>query len=99
MNEQDFENLKAGLQEVLKIERGEREPAKRYIIESVRETREKHGLSQAEFAKMLGISVRTLQNWEQGHRRPTGPTRILLEVTTRHPELVMEIIKEMSCPA
>lgn len=52
-------------------------------------TRRKLGLSQAEFARLLGISIRTLHHWEQGTRRPTGAARVLLRVATQNPEAVL----------
>jgi putative transcriptional regulator len=48
------------------------------------------GLSQEKFAAMLGISVKTLHNWEQGRRKPTGPARVLLRIASRHPEAVLD---------
>ena len=50
----------------------------------------RHGLSksQAEFARMIGVSVSTLQNWEQGRRHPEGPARALLRVTAENPDAV-----------
>lgn len=53
-------------------------------------TRRHLRLSQNQFAELLGISVKTLHNWEQGRRKPTGPARILLRVVSRHPEVVLE---------
>lgn len=50
-------------------------------------------LSQAEFAKVLHISRRTLQEWEQGRRQPSGPARALIEIATRHPEVIREELK------
>lgn len=47
-----------------------------------------HGVSQARFAKALGISVDTLQNWEQGRRQPDGPAKALLRLLARHPRLL-----------
>ena len=47
-------------------------------------------LSQAKFAALLGISVNTLQNWEQGRRTPEGPARVLLRVAATHPEVLLE---------
>jgi putative transcriptional regulator len=44
--------------------------------------------SQSEFALMIGVSVATLQNWEQGRRKPEGPARALLQVALRNPEAV-----------
>lgn len=53
-------------------------------------TRARLRLSQNKFAELLGISVKTLHNWEQGRRKPTGAARILLRVASRHPEIVLE---------
>jgi len=53
-------------------------------------TRTRLRLSQIKFAQLLGISVKTLHNWEQGRRKPTGAARILLRVAARHPEVVLE---------
>lgn len=74
------------------ILRGEREPARAFSFEEldVRRLREKHGLSQPKFAALMGISVGTLRNWEQGRRRPEGSARVLLRVVERHPEAVFE---------
>ena len=49
------------------------------------------GLSQAKFAKLLGISVDTLQNWEQGRRQPDGPALVLLRVAAAHPEVLLSV--------
>lgn len=46
------------------------------------------GLSQSEFAKTIGVSVRTIQEWEQGRKVPSGPARALLRITAEHPELL-----------
>ena len=53
-------------------------------------TRTRLKLSQNKFAALLGISVKTLHNWEQGRRKPTGAARVLLRVAARHPEVVLE---------
>ena len=55
--------------------------------------RAEYGLSQTKFAAMLGISVRTLQNWEQGRRHPQGPARVLLRVAARHPRAILDTVK------
>jgi len=57
---------------------------------SIATTRKKLGLSQSRFARLLGISVRTLHHWEQGTRTPSGAARVLLRVAARHPEAVLE---------
>jgi putative transcriptional regulator len=56
---------------------------------SIAATRRRLGLSQAQFGRLLGISVRTLHHWEQGTRRPTGAARVLLRIAAQHPEAVM----------
>lgn len=56
----------------------------------VRAVREKSGLSQSAFAALMGVSSRTLQDWEQGRRRPTGPARSLLRIADRHPEALKD---------
>ena len=52
--------------------------------------RAKLRLGQSEFAWVFGISVDTLQNWEQGRRKPSGAARVLLKVAARHPEAILE---------
>ena len=48
------------------------------------------GLTQAEFARAIGISVHTLRNWEQGRRKPEGPAIALLRIAARHPRIIRE---------
>lgn len=71
------------------IKRGK---GKRYEVElpqDVQAIRDSMGLSQAAFAGVLGVSKRTLQDWEQGRRKPTGPARALLRVARRHPRALV----------
>jgi putative transcriptional regulator len=49
------------------------------------------GLSQSLFAKLLGVSLRTLQEWEQGRRNPSGAAQTLLKIALRHPEVLQEL--------
>src|SRR4030043_833806 len=58
----------------------------------VRKIREQYGLSQDKFATLMGISVATLRNWEQGRRKPDGPARVLLRVAATHPDALLDII-------
>lgn len=60
-------------------------------IPSVATIRGKTGLSQSEFAKLIGVSVRTLQEWEQGRRVPSGPARTLLMMADRNPKALLDI--------
>jgi putative transcriptional regulator len=96
MRKELFDELVESVKEGMAILRGEKEPSRVFVVEKrpdVKAIRSKLGVSQAEFAAMLGISVRTLENWEQGHRTPKGPARVLLRVAATHPEIVWEAVK------
>ena len=60
-------------------------------VPAVAEIREKTGLSQSRFATLLGVSVRTLQDWEQGRRAPSGAARTLLLVADKNPKALLEV--------
>ncbi len=53
--------------------------------------RRKSGLSQSQFAALIGVSLRTLQNWEQGRTRPTGPARALLRIVEKNPKAMLTL--------
>jgi len=60
-------------------------------VPSVTDIRERTGLSQAKFATLLGVSVRTLQDWEQGRRAPSGAARTLLMVAAKNPRALLDV--------
>lgn len=60
-------------------------------VPPVASIRERTGLSQAKFASLLGVSVRTLQEWEQGRRAPSGAARTLLMVAAKNPRALLEV--------
>ncbi len=60
-------------------------------LPSVSAIRERTGLSQSRFARLLGVSVRTLQEWEQGRRAPTGAARTLLAVAQKNPRALLDV--------
>ena len=60
-------------------------------VPTVTSARLRSGLSQSEFAALLGVSKRTLQQWEQGRRKPSGAARTLLKVVERHPEVLRDL--------
>jgi putative transcriptional regulator len=60
-------------------------------VPSVSSIREKTGLSQERFATLLGVSIRTLQDWEQGRRAPSGAARTLLLIADRNPKALLEV--------
>jgi len=90
MKKQLFDELVASIHEAGQIHRGELEPSRRFVFEpeDVRKIRAKLHKSQSEFARMIGVSVATLQNWEQGRRQPEGPARALLVVASKAPQTV-----------
>jgi putative transcriptional regulator len=59
----------------------------------IKKVRARLRVSQREFALMIGVSVRTLQNWEQGRRQPEGPAKALLRVAVRNPEAVLAALR------
>ena len=90
MKKQEFDNLVESIRQAGRIRRGEAEPSRvtAFAPVNVKEVRRRLGKSQSEFARMIGVSVSTLQNWEQGRRRPDGPARALLRVAAVNPEAV-----------
>jgi len=90
----EFEDLIASVRESGKIKRGERRASRRLTFKpaDVRKIRQRLGLSQSEFALLIGVSVSTLQNWEQGRRHPEGPARALLRVAETHPDAVRDAL-------
>jgi putative transcriptional regulator len=77
------------------ILRGERKPSRVTRVDaapSVQAIRSKLELSQAEFAAMLGVPKRTIQNWEQGIRKPQGPAKALLTVAAKRPDAVLDAL-------
>ena len=98
MKDELFEELIQSVREGGAILRGEKEPSRSWVIEEpdVVAIREHYGLSQTKFAALLGISVRTLQNWEQGRRQPRGPARVLLQVAAEHPDALLDLVRKAS---
>ena len=88
-----FEELKASIREGGAILRGEKKASRTFPFDESNVTglRERYGLSQPKFASLLGISVKTLRNWEQGRRRPQGSARVLLRVAAEHPEAILAV--------
>ena len=81
------------LQAVREIKSGKTGRVFQVEITEATEARIKLGMSQPEFARMLGVSVRTLQDWEQGRRKPSGAARALLKVAAASPGVVRKALK------
>lgn len=91
MKEEHFDAIMKGMEETLAWARGEDVPGMRVHFRpdgGVRAIREKTGLTQAAFARQIGVPVATLRNWEQGRRCPVGPARVLLAMLAKDPEIV-----------
>ena len=97
MKKKDFNKLVASIKQAGKIKRGKLKPGRVFHFEpaDIKAVREKLNVSQSEFALMIGVSVSTLQNWEQGRRRPEGPARALLKVAAENPEAVAEALRRV----
>jgi putative transcriptional regulator len=95
MKDELFAELVASVREGGAILRGNQPASRSFIIQppEIKEIRDGFGLTQAQFAALLGISVRTLRNWEQGRRVPEGPARVLLQVAAKHPEAVLDVVQ------
>lgn len=94
MKDELFQQLAASLKEGGAILHGKKKAKRSTTLQvpDARAVREKLGLSQNQFASLIGISPRTLQNWEQGHRHPEGTARALLRVAESHPQAVLEAL-------
>ena len=89
-----FESLKEGLKEAVAIRRGELVPGRMIEISppDAKSVRAKVGLSQTEFARLIGVKVATLRNWEQNRRHPTGPAAALLTIVEKEPEAALRAL-------
>ena len=95
MKDELFNELVASVQEGGAILSGKRAASRQFIVDGpdVKLIRANYKLSQGEFAALLGISVATLRNWEQGRRTPEGPARILLQVAAKHPDALWDVVR------
>jgi putative transcriptional regulator len=89
-----FDDLVQSLKEAKAISRGEMSAARRTQVAppDVKAVREQIGLSQGEFAQLMRVSIKTLQNWEQHRRNPTGPAAALLKIVTTAPDVVLKAL-------
>ena len=94
MNKAMFDELVKSVEEMDAIAEGKKKPARKFEFPDpeVKAIREKVGLSQARFAMLIGVSKRTLENWEQGRRHPTGPAKALLRILDADPKHAVEAL-------
>lgn len=91
-----FESIKQGLEEAKAFSKGQGANAAVHEIAvpeiDVSEIRAQTGLSQAEFARSIGVAKGTLLNWEHGRRTPNGPAQVLLALIARKPSVVQDLL-------
>jgi putative transcriptional regulator len=95
MTETAFQRIEQGLKEALAFARGEGEGIVHQIevpVPDVQAIRAQTGLSQAEFARSIGVKKATLLNWEQHRRTPDGPARVLLALIAKEPGIVRRVL-------
>jgi putative transcriptional regulator len=94
MNDDMFNELLASLAQANDIIQGKIKPGRvtEFAGPEVKTIRAKTGLSQDRFANVVGVSKRTLENWEQGRRHPTGPARALLKILDADPQSALKAL-------
>ncbi|MCA9980853.1 MAG: helix-turn-helix domain-containing protein [Anaerolineales bacterium] len=94
MSERDIgQEILSGLQEIKAFKQGKIALKTRQLSEPSppKNIREQLELSQAAFAGLMGVSLRTIQDWEQGRREPSGPAKALLRIAEQHPEVFSQL--------
>jgi putative transcriptional regulator len=93
MKKELFDELLESVKQGSAIMKGSIKPLRVFEFpeSEVRRLRENYGLSQDKFASLMGISVATLRNWEQGRRKPEGAARVLLMVAAKHPKVLLDV--------
>ena len=95
MDKELFDDLTTSIKEAGRIMKDEAVASRRFVVTGpdVKALRENSGLSQVDFAHLMRVCVKTLQNWEQSGSRPTGPAAALLRVFERAPEETMRALQ------
>jgi len=87
------------LESIRAIKRGE---GRQYRVDfpyDPKTVRKRMNLEPSAFASLLGVSSRTVRHWEEGRQKPSGASRVLLAVAAKHPDVLIEVVKEMSVPS
>jgi len=94
MKDNDFQNIVRSVKQAGRIKRGTLKASRTITFNpaDVRAIRKRLDKSQSEFALMIGVSVSTLQNWEQGRRTPEGPAQALLKIAAANPDAVAQAL-------
>ena len=88
MDKEMFNELLSSVEQMDTVVQGKMDASREFVFPDpeVKDIREKMGLSQNRFATLIGVSKRTLENWEQGRRHPTGPAKALLRIVDADPQ-------------
>ncbi len=95
MDKDAFDELLKSVEEMDAIAKGKKRASRRFDFQGpeVKAIRDRLGVSQDKFAMILGVSKRTVENWEQGRRHPTGPARSLLKIVEADPEHALQALR------
>jgi putative transcriptional regulator len=103
MDKQLYDQITDSLRQAVAIRRGELAPSRVFVFDTVTGERRQlnrvtvvrrtTGLSQAAFAALLGVQVRTVRSWESGQHAPRGPASVLIELLARAPKLVLQTLR------
>jgi putative transcriptional regulator len=96
MDEKRFNKLVTGIKEAGKFLRGEIEPSRKFDFDmpEVKTIRQKTGLSQSQFAYLIGVKVKTLQDWEQERHKPTGTAAAVLTIVAHEPDVALRALRK-----
>lgn len=92
MKDELFNELLQSVEQMDEIVKGERQPGRERFVAATRlkHIRQQVNLTQQKFAKVIGVEVTTLRNWEQGRREPTGPAKVLIKLIEQNPETMIK---------
>ena len=95
MDKEAFDELLKSVEQMDAIVKGKKKASRKFEFQGpdVKAIRERLGVSQGKFAMILGVSKRTVENWEQGRRHPTGPARSLLKIVEADPEHALQALR------
>ncbi|GBU26369.1 hypothetical protein R83H12_03065 [Fibrobacteria bacterium R8-3-H12] len=96
MKQEHFNELVESVKEMDAICKGQKRASREFVYEEheIKNIRDRYGLTQSQFAQMIGISISTLQNWEIGRSKPYGAARVLLRVMDNYPKAISLLSKK-----
>ena len=97
MKKSEFESIKESLEQAVAISKGQAQAARVSVrsVETIAEIRQKLNLPRAEFAKVFGVTPKTLESWEKGKKKPTGAARTLLRIAQQNPRAILDSLHQL----